>query len=322
VADSAGINVWCAAGVCDFNEHKIADAVNATALAGVVGHRVLVLPQLAAVGIDLSRLKQESGFQGTWGPASLDDLPEYLRAGRATPVMRQVEFPAADRIHNAIGMFNVFLILPLVCLLIWGAREALFVLTMNFVNIFGTFLLYPRLPFRYPANNSIAVGLVALGLALADGLVRGPATTWDLGFRLASGGFVSLMVAIDMLGSTPFYKTTMAHWFATGDNRSLFQPEVLECCTGCGCCETVCPKGIFSLARSGAERPRAVADLDRECCECLACVKQCPALAITNVHGTLFKDDIKSVPQLAQVLRIGARESAVRSDPRNREAVR
>ena len=92
VACSAGINAWCAAGVCDFNEHKIADAVHAMDLADIVSHRQLILPQLAAVGIDLKKLNEESGFRGIWGPASLFDIPQFLERGKkATKDMRIVK---------------------------------------------------------------------------------------------------------------------------------------------------------------------------------------------------------------------------------------
>ncbi|MBI4859491.1 MAG: 4Fe-4S binding protein [Candidatus Riflebacteria bacterium] len=302
VADSAGINVWCAAGVCDFNEHKIADAVHATGLATVVSHRRLILPQLAAVGVDLARLRAESGFSGTWGPARLEDLPVLLRGdGRVAGAMRLVRFPLADRFHNAVGLFDVFLLLPLALLIFLGTGAAAFALLANALVIFPLFLGYPLFPCRYPANSALIWGLVVTAAVALGGLALAPgsATVWvSVGTTLLA----ALLVAIDMLGSTPFYKTTIAHWLATGDNRSLFQPLVLDRCTGCGACEAVCPKGIFSLGTADGRGRRAVANLDAECCECLACLKQCPREAIANVHGALFKDDIKSVPDVARLV--------------------
>lgn len=293
VADSAGINVWCAAGVCDFNEHKIADAVNSCGLSELVSHRRLILPQLAAVGVDLAALRRECGFNGIWGPASLKDIPEFLDGGRDIAVkMRKIGFPLEDRIYNAIGMFNVFLIIPLLLALAGRRREAHFALFANFVNIFANFLLYFRLPFKYPSNNSLLVGGIFSCAYLFHWLIdrknhilKLPGLIQGLAILI----FSNILVSIDMLGSTPFYKTTIHHWLVSGDNSSLFQPSVTESCIGCGRCRDVCPGALFE--KSG----KVVKVVEQsECCECLACVKQCPVGAIVN-GGTGFKDDIKSI---------------------------
>lgn len=289
VADSAGINVWCAAGVCDFNEHKIADAVHATGLADRVAHRRLILPPLAAVGIDLATLEAECGFRGAWGPVHAEDIPAFLDAGlaRGAP-MRLVRFPFRDRLINAVGVFCVFL--PLAALAGRDRARRHFILAANAWMIFGNFLPYPAIPARHPANKSLLVALVGLALLLAA--AARPAGARGLPFRLLYGAVVALLVSIDMIGSTPFYKTTIARWFAALDNESLFQPAVTGDCTRCGACVEVCPKGIFRLPDGAG--PMAV-DRTRECMECLACLKQCPRGAIRNI-GTGFKDDIKSVP--------------------------
>ena len=93
-----------------------------------------------------------------------------------------------------------------------------------------------------------------------------------------------------LIGSTPFYKTTIVRWLTTGDNRSLFQPALNGRCTSCGNCLEVCPKGLFERD----EAKKIVVRLERECCECLACARQCPCNAIDNV-GTGFKDDIRGL---------------------------
>jgi ferredoxin len=307
VACSAGINAWCAAGVCDFNEHKIADAVHATDLIDFVDHRQLILPQLAAVGIDLKKLQEECDFRGIWGPASMFDIPEFIKAGKkATKEMRIARFPLFDRLCNAIGMFGVFLFIPILALIIGyltygqntGIAAAHLFLGLNFVNIFGIFLLYNVLPFKYPSNNALIIGITTIIYILVEGLVLRNSQPGIVGLKILAAIIINLIVAIDMLGSTPFYKTTIAHWFTTLDNKSLFQPEITDACTSCGKCLKVCPKGLFSM-----EDKKMVVDLSLECCECLACIKQCPVNAIVNLNGEIFKDDIKSFADLSEVMR-------------------
>ena len=53
-----------------------------------------------------------------------------------------------------------------------------------------------------------------------------------------------------------------------------------EACTGCGMCEKVCPRGVFTLESGRAQ----VADPDA-CIECGACASNCPADAISVNSG-------------------------------------
>lgn len=306
VADSAGINVWCAAGVCDFNEHKIADAVHSEGLAGKVAHRELILPQLGAVGIDLKRLRKESGFRGVWGPADLEDIPAFLDQGKKSDEkMRLVRFSQADRFYNAVGVFNIFLLFPFLSWLAGYSEGAHFFLAINLIEIFSIFLFYHALPFKYPTSNSVLVGVITLVAVLIDAVCLRPVTSSVLLFRIVATIMINFLVTIDMLGSTPFFKTTMGHWLRKWDNHSLFQPEILDHCTGCGECEDVCPKLIFTMeARAdGNGKKIALTHLYNECIECLACVKQCPVESIINLNGDIYKHDVQSVPNIDNIMR-------------------
>jgi NAD-dependent dihydropyrimidine dehydrogenase PreA subunit len=152
-------------------------------------------------------------------------------------------------------------------------------------------IAYDRLPPRHPANKTVLLAVLqAVFLVIWHRAGRrDPRRFFE---RLALGALGHLLIAIDMIGSTPFYKTTIAHWFATGTNESLFQPRLTNRCVRCGTCVDICPKGLF--LQPEVPRGLVTVDLTRECCECLACVKQCPTQAIVN-GGTGFKDDIKSL---------------------------
>jgi len=82
VADSAGINVWCAAGGGYFTAEKVIAAVKSSHLAEVVHHHALILPQLAANGVDGWKIRQETGWGVHWGPVKAVDIPDYLAAHR------------------------------------------------------------------------------------------------------------------------------------------------------------------------------------------------------------------------------------------------
>src|SRR3954468_6421737 len=63
VANARGSNVWCAAGMNEFTEHDVIDAINVAALPDVVGHRRLIAPPYAAPGVDVRKVKEETGFR-------------------------------------------------------------------------------------------------------------------------------------------------------------------------------------------------------------------------------------------------------------------
>jgi ferredoxin len=288
ICDSAGINVWCAAGVGDFNENKITDALIASHLEEKVRHRTLILSPLAAVGINRRKLKKDTGFTVVWGPTHLDDIPAFIKAGlQRTPEMKLARFTFKDRLEQSIGILGVFSF-PLLVFYWWPRQVAWFMLSLSHA-IFGTMLGYDRLPPKFPANKTLLLGAAQALLVLAAGLTGRTDRKTTLQ-RLALGLLAHGLIAIDMIGSTPFYKTTIAHWLTTGTNTSLFQPAITPRCPSCGACLEVCPKGLFE--RDTDKKVRV--NLAKECCECLACVKQCPHHAIINI-GTGYKDDIKSL---------------------------
>lgn len=99
VLDTHGVNVWCAAGKGTFGTRELAARVLSTGLARVVSHRVLVLPQLGATGVQARALRKACGFTAVFGPVRSADLPAFLAAGmKAEAAMRRVDFPLAERL--------------------------------------------------------------------------------------------------------------------------------------------------------------------------------------------------------------------------------
>jgi hypothetical protein len=102
VADSKGINIWCAASGGHFTHHSIIAAIRASGLAERVDHREIILPQLCATGVERRRITEATGFSTRWGPARLEDLPAFLdRGARVHKRDRFMRFPLWERMEMA-----------------------------------------------------------------------------------------------------------------------------------------------------------------------------------------------------------------------------
>jgi hypothetical protein len=185
VLDTKGINVWCAAGKGTFGTRELEQKIMAVRLQDVVGHRTLVLPQLAASGVSAHEVKHASGFRVKFGPVRAQDLPRYLAGGqKKDDVMRSVQFALTDRM--VIAPTEVMHSWP-VALAVLGAA-ALFAIPFDagyFPRLLRTFLpligavlmgtlvfpaLLPYLPFRAFALKGTVLGAVwAIVSALAFG---------------------------------------------------------------------------------------------------------------------------------------------------------
>jgi hypothetical protein len=99
VLDTKGINVWCAAGKGTFATEELARRIELTGLAGVVGHRRLIIPQLGAPGVSAYMVRKKTGFRVLFGPVLAKDIPVYIQSGyKASRQMRTVRFPLLDRL--------------------------------------------------------------------------------------------------------------------------------------------------------------------------------------------------------------------------------
>lgn len=98
VLDTKGVNVWCAAAKGTFGTDEVVRRVEASRLSELVSHRVLVLPQLSAVGVCARDVLKSTGFRSVFGPVCATDLPAFLDAGVKTPEMRLVRFSLRDRL--------------------------------------------------------------------------------------------------------------------------------------------------------------------------------------------------------------------------------
>ena len=297
VANSRGINVWCAATGGLLTHHDVISALKTSGVEDLVDHREVILPQLAATGIEAQLVRERTGWHAIWGPVYAQDVPAFLEArGQKTPAMRQVTFGWGQRIEMAVAWgFPISVVAAVLLLLLW--REAtltvLFLIWGASLLTFGAFPLYGR--WLAPERKRVAKiglgvehGVVPLALwsacllgLLLFGTLSGN-LTWGWGVRW---GLVSLLVVVvvnvDLTGSTPVYKSSL---HADRGFKIVIDPER---CHGDGFCEQVCPRNCFSV-----DRPRHTMTMPgaERCVRCGACIVQCPhdALCFRNAKGQMI----------------------------------
>jgi ubiquinone/menaquinone biosynthesis C-methylase UbiE len=163
VADSRGINVWCAAGGGHLTAEKVIAAVRGSGLDELVDHRRLILPQLCANGVHGNTIELETGWKVSWGPTRAADIPAYLaNGGRKTPSMRLVQFPLADRMEMATVMALFFAPILAVVMLILRRDLVLPVLVAEFLLFMVAGLLWSWLPGYQGTTRGLS--LAAIGV--------------------------------------------------------------------------------------------------------------------------------------------------------------
>ncbi len=274
VADSGGVNVWCASSGGHLGTHQVVTALKIARLESRVVHRQVIVPQLAATGIEAKEVRRRTGWIVRFGPADAKDIPAYLAANHEkTEAMRLVRFGLRERLEMAAAWATP-ISLAAVALgwhhlggalaLVWGLAVAVF-------------LAYDRLPLgergRQAATAAAAAVSALVTLALAGALAPGPALGW-----LAAAVVCTGLLTFDFAGSTP---TAPAGLF---EEKQLQVVLDLERCKGAWSCWAVCPEAVFE------KRPEvhkvAIVREDR-CIRCGACLVQCPqdALAFAAPDG-------------------------------------
>ncbi|MFQ5665587.1 MAG: HgcAB-like fusion protein [Candidatus Binatia bacterium] len=287
VANSRGVNVWCAATGGLLTNHDVISVLKTSGIEDLVDHRQVILPQLAATGIEGKVVHEKTGWRVVWGPVYATAIPAFLRAGRtATPAMRAVSFPWPQRLEMAIAWAFPISVLSLVVLPLWraGAVPLMALVWALSLLIFLTFPLYQaRLQtsgksvgfvfFDFGERGVILFLWVLVMLGLVGYAVLAGDVTWTQTVRWGLASLVLLLIlSLDLTGSTPVYKS--------GLHADRLLRIVLDTsrCKGPGFCEQVCPKDVFVVdhQRRMATLPRA-----EQCVQCGACIVQCPFDALS-----------------------------------------
>src|SRR5579884_2529736 len=245
-----------------------------------VAHRQVIVPQLAATGIEAKEVRRRTGWIVRFGPVDVVDVPAYLAANHEkTEAMRVVRFGLRQRLEMAAAWATPISLgaLPI------GWRHPGAALVLVWALALAVFLGYDQLPFGERLRQAVA-GVVATAGVLGALAVCGTLTTAAvLGWGTAALGCVGLLT-FDLAGSTP---TAPAGLFEEKRLRVVLD---LERCTGAWSCWAVCPEGVFE------KRPErhqvAIVQPDR-CIRCGACLVQCPqdALAFAAPDGRRIEPD-------------------------------
>lgn len=216
VINTYGINVWCAAGKGTFGTDELVNRLELTGLADVVTHKKLILPQLGAPGVNAFEVTKRTGFRVEYGPVRAEDLPAYLKAGKATPEMRQVKFPVLDRIVlipvELISFIIPGILIAIAGFLTGGLVSALAAVAAILAGIILFPILLPYLPTKDYSTKGLFLGLLlALPFAAYTYLSHAPVMVWTFASMLP---FLLIMppitayLALNFTGATPYPSRT------------------------------------------------------------------------------------------------------------------
>jgi len=213
VVDTAGINVWCAAGGGFFTAEKVIAAIKSSRLETVVRHHALILPQLCANGVDGWRIRQQTRWGVHWGPPRAEDIPAYLAAHRKkSEAMRWVRFPVKDRLEMVtvtLGFYGLLILLPVFIFwrsLFWPVAASMLGLSYFYA------VVHPWLPGRDGLAKSIPLVFIALLGFFIYISVWNPLPAVHL-FHWAVGlTALSVFTAAELQGMSPLMRGEQANW--------------------------------------------------------------------------------------------------------------
>ena len=289
VANSDGINVWCAADGGIFTHHRVIDAIKVSELGSRVEHRQVILPALSASGVDLENIREETGFRAQFGPVYARDIPAYLEGRKKkTEAMRRFDFGPRHRLDMFLSMhFPIYLLAAIVLAVFWP--QYLLGYTILFWGALAFLFVFMEV---IPAKTGwgqafVSATLLVLAWSGVDWILRGdPLGHW--GWFLAAFG-IFFAAGFDLAGTASPRRSDaelMMHRLGFKSFGTLFSEKELgqikldrERCNGCRACFDICPVGVYGEL----DENKKISFRDQAACfSCNACAKQCPERALSQ----------------------------------------
>jgi NAD-dependent dihydropyrimidine dehydrogenase PreA subunit len=294
VAESRGVNVWCAAGGDEFNTRSAVSALKTSGVEERVSHRMVVLPPLAAPGICAAEVREQTGWKIRWGPVRANDIPAFLEKGcRRDGGMKRVTYSLVERLDTALGSMFLFYLLGALGLAVFATG----LLSVYLLTSAATFLFFmaacPYIPGRRGMTKVLVLeGVLGIGLAATEILrVNGGLPLREV-FIIAM--VMLLVFGAELGGLSPTMKSEFDPFLArlgvgavgnaafagTVRTELLNGYRKLSCdrdaCIGCRNCVELCPLGLWEM--DGEKKARLAREQD--CTACRACITQCRSGAI------------------------------------------
>ena len=289
VVPTRGINAWCASAGGELNTHSVLRVIKTSRIGERVDHRVLVLPQFSAPGIDLKFLKQRTGWKGKWGPAYARDLPIYLNNDYTKTSQQCIaHFPLAFRMEMLLSMnVLVWMLLAVIALIIHPAW-----VPITSVIFWGAGLIlyagYPLTPFKSGWLKALMLTVATIAIFIAVS-VHATGRLWHYAGWMVFSCLSILSIGFDLKGivgdQTSEAEAFMhklgfdafGHFFrAKGVHKGRITQDKSRC-INCDTCRMVCPRGVFGIAKNDED---IIITDDSACMKCLACVRQCTKKAL------------------------------------------
>jgi len=144
VANTKGINVWCAATGGYFTNHKVISILKTSGIEKLVSHREVILPQFAASGIEAKIIQKKTGWKIIWGPVYAKDIPLFISNNfKKSLPMREVGFPLPQRMEMAVAWAFPISIVSSLIMIPFCPKDILSLVSLIWVLSFLIFISFP-----------------------------------------------------------------------------------------------------------------------------------------------------------------------------------